>query len=125
MQPTNGRKTNWSLKRIVSAALQRNRAGAAPKAAMAGMAGLAILVLLFFASLVYVALGGRLAVEASPQAEAESSIAGVAVITADAGAAGHIEKPSGNFAQPAAPVPAGDVNPGLDADGNIKRYEDD
>jgi hypothetical protein len=125
MHSTNGRKTNSSLKQIGSAALRRNRVGAAPKASMAGMAGLAVLVLLFFASLVYVALGGRFAVEASPHVEAESSIAGAAVITADAGAAGRIESTSRKFAQPAPSAPSGDVNPGLDADGNIRRYEDD
>jgi hypothetical protein len=117
--------TKSSLNQIWSSVLQRNRESAAPKVAMEGMAGLAVLVLLFFASLVYVALGGRFAIEASPRAEAELSIAGSAVKTADAGAAGRIEKSSGSFAQPVASVPAGDVNPGLDADGNIKRYEGD
>ena len=63
----------------------REQTGAALKSAMPGSAGLVALVLLFLASMSYVALGGTLALEASPIPDAEMSIAGAAVVAANAG----------------------------------------
>jgi hypothetical protein len=55
--------------------------------ATTGVNGLAALVLLYIASLSYVALGGPLALEASPIAEPAISMADVAIKTADVGGA--------------------------------------
>ena len=125
MQSTNRGRRYISLNQIASIARRRAGAGATLKAGMTGVAGLVVLVLLFLASLAYVALGGALALEASPVPEPETSIAGVTVITADAGGVRRNERISGNSATPADYFPAGYRNRGRDDDGNVMRYEHD
>jgi hypothetical protein len=57
--------------------------------ATTGGTGMAALVVLYIASLSYIALGGPLALEASPIAEPAVSMADIAVKTADVGGARH------------------------------------
>jgi hypothetical protein len=92
---------------------------------MRGGAGLAVLVLLFLASLGYVAFGGPFALEASPLPEPETSIAGAAVITADAGGARRNARIPASTAQAADYFPAAYSNRGRDSDGNVMTYEHD
>ena len=103
----------------------RERKDATSKDAITRGAGLVVLALLFAASLGYVALGGAFALEASPLAEPEVSIAKLALIAANAGGARRDETVSGSRAQPADYVPAGYGNPGRDGDGNVMTYEHD
>ena len=119
MQSTNECTPDFSLKQVALPARRCTRATAASRAAMTGMAGLAALVVLFCASLAYVVLGGAFATDASPLAQAEIPVAAVAMKTADAGAAGRIESVPGYS------VSAADGGPRPDADGIVRRYEDD
>jgi hypothetical protein len=73
MQSTNRGRPYINLKQIASIARRRAGAGATLKAGMTGVAGVVVLVLLFLASLAYVALGGTLALEASPVPEPEAT----------------------------------------------------
>jgi hypothetical protein len=114
-----------STKEIATTAKRREGIHATLKAATEAWAGPGILILLFLASLAYVAFGGTLALEASPVPEPETSIAGVTVITADAGGVRRNERISGNSATPADYFPAGYRNRGRDDDGNVMRYEHD
>jgi hypothetical protein len=75
------------MKEIASTARRREGMRATLKAAMEAWAGHGVLVLLFVASVAYVAFGGTLALEASPVPEEETPIAAVAPEPADAGGA--------------------------------------
>lgn len=114
-----------STKDIATTASRREGIHATLKAATAAWAGPGILILLFLASLAYVAFGGTLALEASPLPEPETSIAEVAVITADAGGALRRENRSGSSAEPTDYFPSGYVNRGRNEDGNVMTYEHD
>lgn len=81
------RKRYVSMKEIASTARRPEGIGATLKAAIEAWAGHGVLVLLFFASLAYVALGGTIALEASPIPEPETSMAAVAPEAADVGGA--------------------------------------
>lgn len=82
-----------SMKEMASAAGAHQGKDATPKAAKVGWAGLGILILLFLASLAYVAFGGTLAFEAS-SGQPETSIATDAAKSADAAGAPRNEKAS-------------------------------
>jgi hypothetical protein len=125
MHPTNARRWYASLTHIAPAAMQREGTGAALKTAMTGRAGLTVLVLLFLASLAYVAAGGTLAPEPSPIPEPASSMAELAALAAGASNAGRSEKLSGRSAQPADHLPERYAAPSRDGDGNVKTYEHD
>ena len=75
-------KEYMSMKEIVATAGRREGIRAPLKAAMQAWVGFGVFVLLFLASLGYVAFGGTLAVEASPIPEPETSIAAVAAESA-------------------------------------------
>jgi hypothetical protein len=85
-------KQYMSMKEIVSTPRRREGVRASLKAAMEAWAGFGVFVLLFLASLGYVAFGGTLAVEASPIPEPETSIAAVAAESADVSGALRKEK---------------------------------
>jgi hypothetical protein len=76
-----------SMKETQSTARRREGMRATLKSAMTGGTGLGVLVLLFLASLAYVALGGTFALEASPVPESETSIAALAPEPVDVGGA--------------------------------------
>jgi hypothetical protein len=111
-----------SIRRIAFTEKWRNGVHGTLKASMTGGAGLGILILLFLASLAYVAFGGTLAFEAS-SGQPETSIAAVAVKPADVGGAPRNEKVSGSSAMPSDYVPAGYVNWGRGGDGNVMKHE--
>jgi hypothetical protein len=114
-----------STKEIATTAKRREGIHATLKAATEAWAGPGILILLFLASLAYVAFGGTLALEASPVFEPETPIAELAVITADTGGALRRENLAGSSAEPADYFPSGYVNRGRDGEGNVMTYEHD
>ena len=81
------KKRYASMEEIASTAGRREGIHATLKATMAAWAGSVALVLLFVASLAYVAFGGTLALEASPLADPETATAVVAAKMADVGGA--------------------------------------
>lgn len=123
MQSKHG-KRYMSVKEIAWAARRREGIRATLKAAMEAWAEPAgILILLFLASLVYVASGGTYEVVSA--LEAKTSIAAPAAKPADAGGAPRNEKASSGPAKPSDYFPAGYVNRGRDGDGNVMTYEHD
>lgn len=116
---------NMSMKHIASAARRREGMNATRKAALAAWAGPGILIVLLVAALVYVALGGTLALEASPASEPDTSKVEAAVIAARAAGAPRREFLSNNSADPTDYFPSGYVNRGRDGDGNVMTYEHD
>ena len=87
MQSTNEGKRYLSTKENESTATRRDGMRATRKVAIEAWAGSGVLVLLFLASLAYVAFGGTLALEAPPIPEAEASAAAVTAELADVGGA--------------------------------------
>jgi hypothetical protein len=97
-----------------------------PDVAAKGAAGFGIiLVLLFLASLAYVAFGGKFALETSPLPDAADSTAEVSVTTAAASGALGKEKAPNLSAQASGYFPAAYPNRGRDGAGNILSYEHD
>jgi hypothetical protein len=90
MQSTNEWK-EWkqffSTNEDVSAATRRDGMRATCKAALKTWAGTGVFVLLFLASLAYVAFGGALATEPSPLPEAAAAAAALTAGLADVGGA--------------------------------------
>ena len=125
MQSSNEGTRYIKMKQIGSTARRREGKRAALEAAMKAWTGPGILILLFLASLAYVAFGGTIALEASPLPEPETAIAEAAVITADAGGALPREHLAGSSAEPADYFPSGYANRGRDGDGNVMTYEHD
>lgn len=123
MQSTHG-KRYMSMKEFASAARRREGVRATLKAAMEAWATRpGILVLLLFASSVYVAFGGMLEVVSVPKAEV--SIAAVAAKPVDVGGGLRSEKILSGSAKASDYFPAGYVNRGRDGDGNVMTYEHD
>lgn len=114
-----------STKDIATTARRRGGIHATLKAATAAWAGPGILILLFLASLAYIAVGGTLALEASPVPEPETSIAEAALMTADAGGSLRRENLSAGSVTATDYFPSGYVNRGRDAEGNVMTYEHD
>jgi hypothetical protein len=113
------------VKGFHGAAIRRDGLRVTSNVAAKGMTGFGILVLLFLASLAYVAFGGKFALEASPLPGAATSMAEVPVTTADASGALGKEKVSFRSAQPAGYFPADYPGRGRDGAGNIMSYEHD
>lgn len=125
MQSINEGTRYDKLKQTASTAAQREPERTTREHPMKVWTAPGILLLLFLASLAYVAFGGTLALEASPAPDPGTSMAEVAVVTADASGALRREQTAGSSAQPADYFPSGYVNRGRDGDGNVTSYEHD
>jgi hypothetical protein len=90
-------KRRMSVTEIALTARGRERIAATPRTTMTGGVGLGVLILLFLASVAYVAFGGTLAFEAS-SGQPETSIATDAAKSADAAGAPRNEKASSGSA---------------------------
>ena len=125
MQSTDEGTRYHKLKQTASTAGQREPERATREPSMKAWTAPGLLILLFLASLAYVAFGGTLALEASPAPDPGTSMAEVAVVTADASGALRREQPAGSSAQPADYFPSSYVNRGREGDGNVTTYEHD
>jgi hypothetical protein len=125
MQTTNERTRYFGTNENTSTATRGGWMDATRKGTIKAWAGFSVLLLLCLASLAYVALGGPLALEASPMSAVDTTMAGDWVMTADAGTAARSEIAPDSATAAANYFPSTYVNGARQDDGNVKTYEHD
>jgi len=112
-----------NTKEIGSTAGEHAGMRATRKAAIGAWSWLSVLVLVFLASIVYVAFGGAL--DPSLGTEPETLHFAATAEPTGAGSAAHEKKASNSSDASTDYFPAGYVNRGRDGDGNVMTYEHD